>query len=241
MVTLSNDVALEGTPLIDVKIDGRRAHKAALWHLSWAEVAHQAQMLIHHEGVGNVAHAWLLQELLYYLQHENSGCHGFQNMGPAWMPVRQSIDEETLCQGDRRALDVVENWERLTRQVCLRLGGELGQKVLPVQRVRRGTDPRSRRADLAERLCRDGRLYAELRIEGAPGILAITADLRTSKLRTSIEIPFPAHGYPLTWAKRLVRQLSEAPADLNIETLIETLIEGLRGTVPSSSDAACPC
>ncbi|EFL24558.1 conserved hypothetical protein [Streptomyces himastatinicus ATCC 53653] len=231
VITLSNDVALEGSPLVDVKIDGRRKHKVALWHLSWAEVAHHAQMLIRHEGVGNPAHAWLLQELLHYLQHENSGCHGFQNMGPAWVPVRNGIDDETLCQGDRRAVDVVESWERLIRQVCLRLGGELGQKTLPVQRAKRGTDQGSRRADLADQLCEDGRLHAELRIEGTTGILAIVADLRTGKLRTSIEIPAPGQGYPLTWVKRLVRQLAEAPADLHIETLVEGQGGGPRGTL----------
>lgn len=231
VITLSNDVALEGSPLVDVKIDGRRKHKVALWHLSWAEVAHQAQMLIRHEGVGNAAHAWLLQELLHYLQHENSGCHGFQNMGSAWVPVRNGIDDETLCQGDRRALEVVESWERLIRQVCLRLGGELGQKVLPVQRAKRGTDPGARRALLADQLCLDGRLQAELRIEGTPGLLAISADLRTGKLRTSVQIPAPEQGYPLTWAKRLVRHLAEAPADLHVETLVEGEAAGPRGTL----------
>ncbi|MEU6850607.1 TerD family protein [Actinacidiphila alni] len=231
VITLSNDVALDGSPLVEVKTDGRRKHKVALWHLSWAEVTHQAQMLIRHEGVGNAAHAWLLQELLYYLQHENSGCHGFQNMGPAWVPVRRGIDEETLCEGDPRAVDVVANWERLIRQVCLRLGGELGQKVLPVQRVKRGTDPVERRAALADRLCREGRLQAELRIEDSPGVLGLTADLRTSKLRTSLEIPAPAAGSPLTWAKRLVRQLPEAPADLHVETLVDGRGGGPRGTL----------
>ena len=231
VITLTNDVALEGSPLVDVKIDRRRKHKVALWHLSWAEVAHQAQMLIRHEGVGNAAHAWLLQELLHYLQHENSGCHGFQNMGPSWVPVRNGIDDETLCQGDARALEVVENWERLIRQVCLRLGGELGQKVLPVQRVRRGADPRERRNRLADQLCIDGRLQAELRIDGTPGVLTVGADLRTGKLRTGIEIPAPEQGYPLSWAKRLVRRLTEAPADLHIETLLEGGSQGPRGTL----------
>ncbi|MER6086481.1 TerD family protein [Streptomyces bluensis] len=231
VITLSNDVALEGSPLVDVSIDGRRKHKVALWHLSWAEVAHQAQMLIRHEGVGNVAHAWLLNELLHYLQHENSGCHGFQNMGAAWVPVRNGIDDETLCQGDPRALEVVESWERLVRQVCLRLGGELGQKVLPVQRSKRGTDPGTRRTRLADQLCLEGRLQAELRIEDTPGVLAITADLRTGKLRTSIEIPAPEQGHPLTWAKRLVRRLAEAPADLHIETQVEGEAGGPRGTL----------
>ncbi|MFI1851329.1 TerD family protein [Streptomyces sp. NPDC020480] len=231
VITLSNDVALEGSPLVDVKIDGRRKHKVALWHLSWAEVAHQAQMLIRHEGVGNAAHAWLLQELLHYLQHENSGCHGFQNMGPAWVPVRNGIDDETLCQGDSRALEVVESWERLIRQVCLRLGGELGQKVLPVHRAKRGTDPKALRGRVAGQLCLEGKLQAELRIEGTPGVLAISADLRVGKLRTSIEIPAPEQGYPLAWAKRLVRRLAEAPADLHIETLIEGETSGPRGTL----------
>ncbi|GGQ56604.1 TerD family protein [Streptomyces flaveolus] len=231
VITLTNDVALEGSPLVDVKIDKRRKHKVALWHLSWAEVAHQAQMLIRHEGVSNAAHAWLLQELLHYLQHENSGCHGFQNMGPAWVPVRNGIDDETLCQGDARALEVVESWERLVRQVCLRLGGELGQKVLPVQRAKRGTDPKERRNRLADQLCLDGRLHAELRIDGTPGVLAIIADLRTGKVRTSIDIPAPEQGYPLSWAKRLVRRLAEAPADLHIETLVDSEAGGPRGTL----------
>ncbi|MFE5597955.1 TerD family protein [Streptomyces coelicoflavus] len=231
VITLSNDVALEGSPLVDVKIDGRRKHKVALWHLSWAEVAHQAQMLLRHEGVGNAAHAWLLQELLHYLQHENSGCHGFQNMGAAWVPVRRGIDDETLCQGDPRLLEVVESWERLIRQVCLGLGGELGHKVLPVQRAKRGADPGARRADMADRLCADGRLHAELRIEGTPGVLAITADLRTGKLRTSFDIPAPEQGYPLTWSKRLIKRLAEAPADLHVETLVEGEAGGPRGTL----------
>ncbi|WP_184593411.1 TerD family protein [Streptomyces violarus] len=231
VITLSNDVALEGSPLVDVKIDRRRKHQVALWHLSWAEVAHQAQMLIRHEGVGNAARTWLLQDLLHYLQHENSGCHGFQNMGSAWVPVRNGINDETLCQGDPRALEVVESWERLIRQVCLRLGGELGQKVLPAQRTRRGTDPGARRARLADQLCLEGRLQAELRVEGAPGLLTLSADLRTAKLRTSVEFPAPEQGYPLTWAKRLVRRLAEAPADLHVETLVEGETGGPRGTL----------
>ncbi|WP_432071176.1 TerD family protein [Streptomyces sp. AA1529] len=231
VITVSNDVALEGSPLVDVKIDGRRKHRVALRHLSWAEVTYQAQLLIRHEGVGDRAHAWLLQELLHYLQHENSGCHGFQNMGAAWVPVRNGINDETLCEGDPRALDVVESWERLVRQLCLSLGGELGQKVLPVHRAKRGADPAARRNRLADRLCREGLLQAEFRIDGAPGILALNADLRTGKLRTSIEIPAPEQGYPLSRAKRLLRRLAEAPADLHVETLLEGGAGGPRGTL----------
>lgn len=230
VITLSNDVALDGSPVVDVKIDGRRKHKVSLWHLSWAEVAHQAQMLIRHEGVGNAAHAWLLQELLEYLQHENSGCHGFQNMGPAWVPVRKGIEDETISPDDERAVDVVESWERLIRQVCLRLGGELGQKALPVQRTRQGSDPRARRVAAAGALCADGRLSAELRVDGTSSVIAVTADLRTGKVRTSVDIPAPEGSYPLAMVKRLLRALAEAPADLHVQSLVEGG-NGPRGTL----------
>ncbi|WP_461110955.1 TerD family protein [Streptomyces calidiresistens] len=231
VITLSNDVALEGRPLVDVRVDRRRKHKVALWHLSWAEVTHQARMLIRHEGVRNASHAWLLNELLHYLEHDNSGCHGFQNMGPDWVPVRKGIDTETLCRGDQRAVGVVESWERLIRQVCLRLGGELGRKVLPVRRSRRGTDAATRRLAAADELCDLGRLHAELRIDGTPGLLAVTADLRTGRLRTSIAVDAPEQGLPLTRIKRLIRRLDTAPADLHIETLVEGAGNGPRGTL----------
>jgi hypothetical protein len=152
-------------------------------------------------------------------------------MGAAWVPVRNGIDDETLCQGDQRTLEVVESWERLIRQVCLGLGGELGQKVLPVRRARRGTDPGVRRAEMADELCLRGTLQSEVRIEGTPGVLALSADLRTGKLRTSIEIPAPEQGYPLNWAKRLIKRLAEAPADLHVETLVEGQSGGPRGTL----------
>lgn len=230
VITLSNDVALEGRAMVEVKVDGRRKHKVSLWHLSWAEVAHQAQMLIRHEGVGNAAHAWLLQELLEYLQHEQSGCHGFQNMGSAWVPVRNGIEDETLGHGDARAVEVVESWERLIRQVCLRLGGELGQKALPVQRSRRGSDPQARRVAAAERLSGDGKLSAELRVDGTSSVIAVSADLRTSKVRTSVEVPAPEGAYPLVMVKRLLKLLAEAPADLHVESLVEAG-NGPRGTL----------
>ncbi|MFE4259938.1 TerD family protein [Streptomyces sp. NPDC056883] len=232
VITLSNDVALEGRPMVEVKVDGRRKHKVSLWHLSWAEVAHQAQLLIRHEGVGNAAHAWLLQELLEYLRHEQSGCHGFQNMGAAWVPVRKGIEDETLGLGDARTVEVVESWERLIRQVCLRLGGELGQKALPVQRARRGSDPQARRVASADRLCADGKLSAELRIDGTSSVIAVSADLRTSKVRTSVDVPAPEGAYPLVMVKRLLKLLDGAPADLHVESLLETGPGGGPGSGP---------
>ncbi|MEV6790920.1 hypothetical protein AB0M87_02740 [Streptomyces sp. NPDC051320] len=77
--------------------------------------------------------------------------------------------------------------------------------------------PRSRSGEGEE-----GRLTAALRIDGTPGVLTITADLRTGRLRTSIDVPTMQGSYPLTSVKRIVKALAEAPADLHVETLVDS-------------------
>ncbi|MFI5530595.1 TerD family protein [Kitasatospora sp. NPDC051853] len=227
VITVSNDVAVDGLPLVKVRTDSAGRHRVGLWHLSWAEIAHQAKMLIRHEGLGHPAHAWLLQELLHYLRHDHSGCHGFQRMGPAWVPVRNAVELSKLQRGDERALQVVESWERLTQQICLELGGELGVRVRPViKRTDRAEGALGRLTAAADRLADEGRLHAEIRIDDAPGNLLLTADLRAKKLCTSIEVPAPEQGRPSDWAERLVGQLADAPAGLHVEALVDGTPQG---------------
>ncbi|MFJ5232040.1 TerD family protein [Kitasatospora sp. NPDC088391] len=217
VITLSNDLALDGEP--PVTVDRRRARKVALRHLSWAEVAHEAHLLCHHDGVVNPAHAWLLNEFLHYLRHENSGCHGFQNMGPAWVTVRNAISEGTLRPGDRNALRVVENWERLTRQLCLRLGGELGVPVSPVIRGKRRVEPAVRRAGAVDELAATGRMRSEWAVPGLPGPVLLEADLRTGRIEAGVEVVAAERSRALTRVQWLLRQLAESPAELRIEAL----------------------
>jgi stress response protein SCP2 len=219
VITLSNDLGSDGEH--PVAIDKRKLRgKVALRHLSWAEVAHEAHMLTHHQGVANPAHLWLLDELLYFLRHDNAGCKGFDNMGAGWVPVREAVSAGTLRPGDRRALQVAESWEKLVRQLCLRLGGELGVTVAPVMRGRRNLDAAQRRAVTATTLAESGVLAAEIRIPGTIGTLGLTADLRTSKIVTSVQFDGPDQTRQLTRVRWLTRQLEHAPDDVRVEALV---------------------
>jgi hypothetical protein len=213
----ANDLALDGEHHLTV--DKRRLRKVALRHLSWAEVAHEAHMLCNHDGVANPVHAWLIGELLHYLAHDNAGCQGFQSMGSAWVPVRNASATGTLRPGDKRALDVAENWEKLIRQLCLRLGGETGLAVAPVLRRKRGGDSAVRRVETVAALVDSGRMNAEIRIPGDAGPLLIEADLRTGQIETTTEIPAAERARSLTRVQWLLRQLTKAPAELRVEAL----------------------
>ncbi|WP_235036824.1 TerD family protein [Actinomadura sp. K4S16] len=217
VITLSNDLAPDGEHPLPV--DKRRLRKAALRHLSWAEVAHEAHMLCHHHGVANPAHAWLLNELLYYLRQDNAGCQGFQDMGPAWVPVRNAVASGTLRLGDKRAMQIAENWEKLIWQLCLRLSGETGLTIAPVLRRRRDGDATVRRLQTVTSLVENGRMSAEVRVPSAGGPVLIEADLRTGQIETTVEIPAAERARTLTRVQWLLRQLVDAPPEMRVEAL----------------------
>ncbi|TDD79162.1 TerD family protein [Actinomadura rubrisoli] len=224
VITLSNDLALDGEHPLTV--DKRRLRKVALRHLSWAEVAHEAHMLCHHHGLAGETHAWLLGELLHYLRTDNAGCQGFQDMGPSWVPLRNAIAAGTLRPGDQHAVRVAESWERLVRQLCLRLSGETGHNVAPVTRRRRGGEAASRRSQVAASLIDSGRMGAEVRMPDVGGPVRIEADLRTGQIETAVEIPSAVRARALTRVHWLLRQLDEAPPELRVEALTEGRSEG---------------
>ncbi len=217
VITLSNDLALDNEhPL---KVDKRLLRKVALRHLSWAEVAHEAEMLCRHDGVATPVHAWLLGELLDYLRQDNAGCQGFRDMGAAWVPVRNAVTAGTLRLGDRRAMQVAESWEKLIRQLCLRLSGETGLAIAPVLRKRRDGDASVRRLQTVTSLVESGRMSAEIRIPNAGGPILLEADLRTGQIETTVEVPAAARARPLTRVQWLLRQLNDAPPELRVEAL----------------------
>ena len=223
VITLSNDLALDNEhPL---KVDKKLLRKISLRHLSWAEVAHEADMLCHHDGVANPVHAWLLSELLNYLRQDNAGCQGFRDMGAAWVPVRNAVTTNTLRLGDRRAMQVAESWEKLIRQLCLRLSGQSGLAIAPVLRKRRDGDASVRRLQTVTSLVETGRMSAEIRVPSVGGPVLLEADLRTGQFETTVEIPTAERARSLTRVQWLLRQLSDAPPELRIVVNIAEWLE----------------
>jgi len=147
VVTLSNEIA-PAAGEHPVEVDRRKLNKVTLYHLSWAEVLHEAQMTLAHRGVDDPLQAWLLHEFIRYLQHPRSGAVGFEDMGASWVPVREAIAAGTLRAGDRKVPAVVDAWTRLVRHLTLRLtaelGGERGPRPAPEARHGSGR-PHSRR------------------------------------------------------------------------------------------------
>ncbi|MEU1210579.1 TerD family protein [Nocardia sp. NPDC005825] len=218
VVSLSNDIPA-GPGELPVEVDRRKLAKVALRHLSWAEVIHEARMLLSHGSLDDDLQVWILSELLRYLVHPRSGATEFVDMGRHWVAVRDAAVAGTSRASDQKALQVADTWSSLCRHLALRLTAELGVTVKHVLPRRHRSDPAARNTAVAERLANDGTLEAVLQIPDTAGDLVVVAELRTNRVRCRTTLDAPNEGTAgrrLTW---LLKQLQDAPGDVQVEAV----------------------
>jgi hypothetical protein len=186
VLTISNQMApAPGVHPVDV--DKRKLKKVALHHLSWAEVLTAAVQQRVHRGVSDPDQAWILGELIRYLEHPKSGALDFADMGSSWVTVREAVAAGTLRANDKGLPEVVSRWEQLLRFAALRLGRELGADVQVQLSRKEAADPSLRFTAQAQSLVSSGSLTGTLRIPDAVAPLDIAADLRAGRVTVSID------------------------------------------------------
>jgi hypothetical protein len=189
--------------------------KLALRHLSWDEIRTQAILTARHHGIADPAQRYVLMEFIRYMQHSRSGLHGFANMGPQWVKVREDVKARTLRSSDRHAAEVAALFDQLIRFTGLHLTALLGVAVQPVA-PRNSGDTASRCQQLAD----SGLLFGTLKVPGAAGPIVVTADLRAERVSCSITVDAPREGRPTTRVNWLLRQLSEARDATRVEAIL---------------------
>jgi hypothetical protein len=219
VLTISNQmVPAPGVHPLDV--DKRKLKKVTLHHLSWAEVLTIAVQQRVHKGVADPDQAWILGELIRYLEHPRSGALDFADMGGAWVPVREAVAAGTLRANDRGLAELISRWEQLLRFAALRLGRELGADVQVHVSRKEAAEPKVRFAAQAQSLVGSGCLTGTLRIPDAVAPVDIVVDLRASKVTVSADIDAPRDGRPATRVNWLVRQLKDAPDGLRVDAFM---------------------
>ena len=216
VITISNEIpAVAGQH--PTKVDKRKLKKVDLHHISWTQVLAEAVMQKEFRGVADPDQAWILGELIRYLEHSRSGALEFDDMGESWVTVRDAVAAGTVRPTDKGVASVVSRFDALLRFASLRLGRQLGTEVVPVLTRRELADPALRAQALTQMLCQNGQLAGAITIPGTVGQLAITADLRSSRVTCHVDIDAPREGRPTTRVNWLARQLKNAPAATRVE------------------------
>ncbi|WP_430781726.1 stress response protein [Actinoplanes sp. G11-F43] len=217
LITISNEVP----PMAGqhpTRIDKRKLRKVALHHIPWSQVLTMAVLQKEYRGVADPDQAWILGELIRYLEHPKSGALEFSDMGPSWVPGRDAVGAGTLRPTDAAAPEIAGRFDALVRYAGLKLGRRLGTDVVPALTRREQAEPLIRTQTLVAQLATTGSMTAALRIPGAVGTLSITADLRAAKITCHVDIEAPREGRPTTRVNWLVRQLKDAPDTVRLES-----------------------
>jgi hypothetical protein len=214
VLTLSNQITPKATDS-PVTLDRRKVRSVGLFHLSWWRVITEAIVQHRHRGIEDPDQAWILGELIAYLDHESSGASGFQDMGDKWVKVRNAAGNGTLRASDPEAREVAKRWDQFVDYLCLGLSQDLGREVIPMRPRKQTSEVRLDAA--VKGLAEGGTLEASVKIPDAAGPLRVEADLRTRQLSTCVIIDAPGDGRPQTRLNWVLRQLKHAPGDLRVD------------------------
>jgi hypothetical protein len=219
LLTISNEIpAVAGQH--PTTVDKRKLRKVELHHWSWSQVLSTAVMQKEHRGVSDPEQAWILGELIRYLEHPRSGAMDFEDMGANWVPVRDAVVAGTLRSSDKAAPEVAARFDALVRFASLRLGRQLGTDVLPVLSRKEQADPAIRAQTMLARLVESAELSGALRIPNAVGPIHLLADLRAGRVTCYVDIDAPREGRPTTRVNWVLRQLRNAPESTRIEASV---------------------
>jgi len=216
LITVSNQIpAMAGQH--PTSIDRRKLKRVAIHHWSWTQVLAEAVMQKEHRGVADQDQAWILGELIRYLEHPRSGALQFDDMGPAWVTVREAITAGTLRPRDKGLQDVVSRFDALLRFASLQLGRRLGTEVAPALSRKELAEPALRAQVLVDSLVNTGTMQGAIRIPDTVGLLVVTVDLRANRVTCHVDLDTPREGRATTRVNWLVRQLRNAPDSLRVE------------------------
>ncbi|WP_256793248.1 hypothetical protein [Terrabacter sp. Ter38] len=216
VLTISNEIpAVAGQH--PTKIDKRKLRKVNLHHLSWSQVLAEAVMQKEFRGVADPDQAWILGELIRYLEHSRSGALEFDDMGESWTSVRDAVAAGTLRATDKGIATVVARYDALLRFASLSLGRRLGTEVVPVLTRKELAEPALRAQSLTQQLCATGQMSGAIRIPDTVGQLVVTADLRSGRVSCHVDLDAPRDDRATTRVNWLVRQLKNAPDSARVE------------------------
>ncbi len=191
VITISNQFATIPThhPL---KIAKAKTRSVELYHFSWLSLKSKAVLLTGKRGVDDPEQAYILSELVRYLDHDSSGITSLNKMPILWKDLCNSIQNGTsLNKNAENVLDSVSGWHQLLRHLSLNLSMAIGQPV-NVSLAK----PKEKDADLnfqedCAYLAKECSINASFIIPNAATRLDLSADFMRKTINLSMKLDAP--------------------------------------------------
>ncbi len=175
-----------------IKISATKTRSVDLFHFSWLSLKSMAAILVSEKKIADPDQAYIMSEVVRYLDSESSGVENFSRMPQSWKDLCMAIQNgATIGKSSEIVLESVGAWYQLLRQQALDLSMAIGESVeihLTREHMR---DPESLLAQGANELKKSGLLDTELTIPNAAAKLKVTADLARKVVFVSMKLDAP--------------------------------------------------
>lgn len=191
VITLSNQFATLPTHH-PVQISKQKTRTVGLYHFSWLSLVSKAILVADNKKVDDSEQAYILKELVRYLQHDCSGVTSLTGMGKGW---RDLCGELLQGAAINRKADYVEqsvaSWQQLLRYLSIQLSVAIGKPVSVYLSRARAKDPAVNYDEDVSGLLKDSCLVAEFDIPNAASRLAFSADILRRTINLSMKLDAP--------------------------------------------------
>ncbi|MEH6517280.1 MAG: hypothetical protein V7742_11380 [Halioglobus sp.] len=175
-----------------VKVNKNKTRQVQLFHFSWLSIISRALLLVDSKAVVDAEQAYMLKELVRYLEHPSSGVTSSIRMSNSWRDVVQNVHQNIpLKKYDEHVAKAVSDWFQLLRYLSIRLSLALGQPCSVSMPRKHISDPSIRLADTIAEICDTNELKASLEIPNAAGKLELSVSLLRKTIDLGINLDTP--------------------------------------------------
>jgi hypothetical protein len=191
VITLSNQFATLPTHH-PVQVSKQKTRTVGLFHFSWLSLVSKAILVAENKKVEDSEQAYILKELVRYLQHDSSGVTALTGMGTRWKDLCSELLQGAAI---NKKADYVEqsvaSWQQLLRFLSIRLSVAIGKPVSVYLSRARAKDPAVNFDEDVSGLLKDNCLTAEFDIPNAASKLAFSADILRRTINLSMKLDAP--------------------------------------------------
>lgn len=217
VITISNQFSAVPThhPIAFPK---NKLGKMGLFHFSWLSLVSKAVLLAEHKQVDDPEQAFLLDELIRYLQNPKSGVSLMTQVGPGWKrSCDQTLKGVRLLKSSEEVEQAVASWQQLSRFLALQLTIKIAKPVSVKLTRPQIKDPSVRVKSQIEQLVDKNCLRDSLQVTNAVSDIDIAADFQRRAIDFSVQVQSPKDKkFATASVNWLLRQLGDADSSLMI-------------------------
>ncbi|MBL4851102.1 MAG: hypothetical protein JKY90_02305 [Gammaproteobacteria bacterium] len=191
LITISNQFST--TPAHHpVKVSKNKLRSVALYHFSWLSLKSKAVLLMANRSVDDLEQAYILSELVRYLDHDSSGVSSLTRMPSEWKDLCSSAQNAmTLGKTSEVVEKAVSGWHQLLRHLSLNLSMSIGQPVKIALSRAREKDAELNFSEDCTDLSQNNGFSTEFEIPNAASRIIFSADCLRRTINISMKLESP--------------------------------------------------